>query len=273
MSVRHVTSADGTRVAYERLGDGPPVVLVGGALSVRGTGAPLAEQLAEQGMCAVVYDRRARGDSGDTPPYAPEREAEDLAAVATASAADGSTAAGPSGGAVHAFGMSSGGIVVLHAAARKDTPLSRIVVFEPPFTGAGGRPQEAGHARRLAALVGEGRRAEAVAYFMATVVGLPSQAVEEATRSPGWARMEALAHTLVHDTTLLGDAALPTRTLSAVGLPALVLSSEASTPELTEAARATAQALPHGRHRALPGAFHHVPPAELAPVVRDFLLG
>ncbi|WP_369208415.1 alpha/beta fold hydrolase [Streptomyces sp. PU-14G] len=266
MSTRTVSSADGTTLAHERFGDGPPVVLVGGAMSARGAGEPLARQLAGLGMSGVVYDRRGRGDSGDTLPYAPEREAEDLAAVV------GALAAQEGGGAVYVCGVSSGGIVALNAAARGDRAFERLVLFEPPFTGAAGQPQASSHAAHLAELVGEGRRAEAVAYFMAEIVGLPPQAVDGARQSPAWGEMQKLAHTLVYDTTLLGDADLPADTLAAADLPALVLSSEASTPVLREAARATADALPHGGHRALAGAFHHVPPEQLAPVVRDFLL-
>ncbi|WP_173873764.1 alpha/beta hydrolase [Streptomyces albus subsp. chlorinus] len=266
MSTHTVTSLDGTTLTCERLGDGPPVVLVGGALSARGAGLPLARELADLGMTGVVYDRRGRGDSGDTPPYAPQREAEDLAAVAAALRPDAD------GGRVHAFGMSSGGIVVLEAAARTDAPLGRLVLFEPPFTGAAGLPQAPNHAALLADLVGQGKRDQAVAHFMTEVVGLPPQAVEGARRSAGWDGMEKLAHTLVYDTSLLGDASLPAGTLSAVDVPVLVLSSRASTPALQEAARVTAQALAHGEHRALPGTFHQVPPGELAPVMRDFLL-
>ncbi|MGI5347558.1 alpha/beta fold hydrolase [Streptomyces sp. CA-250714] len=263
MTVRFTTSLDGTKLAYEQFGDGPPVVLAGGALTTRTAGVPLARQLAGLGLSGVVYDRRGRGDSGDTEPYAPAREGEDLAAVAAALGA----------GEVFAFGMSSGGLVVLEAAAHAGAALSRLVLFEPPFTGAAGELQDPVRVARLIELIGQGERSQAVAHFMAEIIGLPPQAVEGARRSPAWDDMTKIAHTLSYDTTLLGDGTLPTETLAAVRVPTLVLSSDASTPVLQDAARATARALPYGEHRAVPGAFHQVPPEDLAPVVRDFLAG
>ncbi|MBO8192479.1 alpha/beta hydrolase [Streptomyces oryzae] len=267
MTVRFaISSSDGTKLAYERFGDGPPVVLTGGALTNRTAAVPLARELAGLGLSGVVYDRRGRGDSGDTEPYAPVREADDLAAVAEAVREEAGAEQ------VFSFGMSSGGLVVLEAAAR-GAALSRIVLFEPPFTGAAGQFQDPVRVARLTELISQGERSEAVAYFMAEIIGLPPQAVEGARQSPGWADMTKIAHTLGYDTTLLGDATLPAETLAAVRIPALVLSSDASTPVLQEAARATGEALPSGTHRSLPGVFHQVPPEDLAPVVRDFFTG
>ncbi|UNZ16361.1 alpha/beta hydrolase [Streptomyces sp. 891-h] len=265
MNAQFTTSSDGTELAFERLGDGPPVVVTGGALSTRSAGVPFARELAGLGLSGVVYDRRGRGDSGDTEPYAPVREGEDLAAVAAA------VGAGGEGAECFAFGMSSGGLVLLEAVARAGAALSRIVLFEPPFTGAVGQLQDPVRVARLTELVSEGERAEAVTYFLSEIIGLPPQAVEGARRSPAWEEMKKIAHTLCYDTTLLGDSTLPEETLAAVRVPTLVLSSDASTPVLRDAARATAEALPNGEHRTLPGVFHQVPPEELAPVVRDFL--
>ncbi|GAA2612445.1 alpha/beta hydrolase [Streptomyces axinellae] len=263
MTVSTVTSPDGTRIAYERHGEGAPVLLVGGAMSTREAGVPLARELARLGMCGIAYDRRGRGDSGDTAPYAPEREAEDLVAVARAVSG---------GGEVPAFGMSSGGFVLLEA-VRAGAPLSRIVLFEPPFTGAAGQPQPPGHLARLAELTARGESGEAIAYFMTEVVGLSPEAAEGARQSPGWEGLKKLAPTLVHDMTLMGDGTLPAADLARVKLPVLVLSSSASTPVLQEGARRTAEALPEGRFRSLPGGFHEVPVGDLAPVVRDFVTG
>ncbi|MFF8281373.1 alpha/beta fold hydrolase [Streptomyces albus] len=273
MTVQTVTSADGTVLAFERFGEGPPVVLVGGALSTRTAGVPLARHLAGAGLSAVVYDRRGRGDSGDAPGYAPEREAEDLAALVAVLGGGGEEPGGDDPLPVYAFGMSSGGLVVLREAARTGSGLGAVVLFEPPFTGAAGRPQAPNHAALLSELVGSDRRGDAVAYFMERIVGLPPQAVEGARRSPSWEGMKRIAHTLVYDTTLLGDASLPVDTLAAVDVPVLVVSSRESTPALREAARVTAEALPRGVHRELPGAFHQVPPEQLAPVMREFFEG
>lgn len=261
MTVRFTTSPDGTGIAFEQLGDGPPVVLTGGALSTRYEGLPLARELAGLGLSGVVYDRRGRGGSGDTPPYAPAREDEDLAAVLGALG----------GGAACAFGVSSGALIALGAAARAGAAPGRLVLFEPPFTGAVGHPQDPAHAARLADLLDRKRRADAVAYFLGEIIGLPPESVAGARRSPAWGGLTRIAHTLRYDTTLLGDATLPAGILTAVRVPVLVLSSDASTRLLQDAARAVAEALPCGEHRTVPGAFHQAPAEALAPVVRDFL--
>ncbi|MFE9337871.1 alpha/beta fold hydrolase [Streptomyces sp. NPDC007063] len=261
MTVRFTTSPDGTEIALERFGGGPPVVLTGGALSTRHEGLPLARELAGLGLSGVVYDRRGRGESGDTLPYAPAREAEDLAAVL------GEVGAG----AACAYGVSSGALIALGAAAGAGAAPGRLVLFEPPFTGAVGHPQDPARAARLAELLDRERRSDAVAYFLGEIIGLPPDSVEGARRSPAWCGLTRIAHTLRYDTTLLGDATLPFGVLTAVRVPALVLSSDASTRLLQDAARAVAEALPRGEHRTVSGAFHHAPAETLAPVVRDFL--
>ncbi|WP_431981329.1 alpha/beta fold hydrolase [Streptomyces qinglanensis] len=260
--MRFTVSPDGTAIAFEQFGDGPSAVLTGGALSTRHEGLPLACELARLGLSGVVYGRRGRGESGDTPPCAPVREAEDLAAVL----------GDLGGGAACAFGVSSGALIALGAAARTGAAPGRLVLFEPPFTGAVGQLQDPARAARLAELLDRKRRAEAVAYFLGEIIGLPPASVAGARRSPAWDGLTRIAHTLRHDTTLLGDATLPAAVLTAVRVPALVLSSDASTRLLQDAARAAAEALPRGEHRTVPGAFHQAPAEAPAPVVRDFLV-
>lgn len=248
-----VTSADGTAIACEQRGQGPPVVLVGGALNDRSASAVLAAQLAPD-FTAWTYDRRGRGESGDTAPYAVEREIEDLAAVIA-----------QAGGEAFVYGVSSGAVLAFEAAAA-GLPIRAVALFEPPYVPSEG---SGGFSARLAGLIGAGRRGDAVALFMRTA-GLPEEAVAGARDSPMWPGLEAMAHTLVYDTALAGDGTLPAGRMLRVSVPALVLDSDASAAALRRAARETATALPAGQHRSVPGRFHEVPAEDLAPVLTEF---
>ncbi|MER5768343.1 alpha/beta fold hydrolase [Streptomyces sp. NPDC001985] len=251
-------SGDGTLIAYERWGEGPPVVLVGGALCTAATDAPLAGLLAPR-FGVVTYDRRGRAASGDTAPYAVEREIEDLAAVIE-----------EVGGSASVHGMSSGGALALRAAAA-GLPITQLSVYEPPFNPAvraGQRPATdlPGMRRTLAS----GRRSEVLAAFLGEA-GMPGETVARMRHSPLWAGLESVAHTLPYDHEVMGNGAVPTGLLRSVGVRVMVVDGGASPPWTREAARLTAQALPRGRHRTLTGQTHEVAPHVLAPVVEDFL--
>ncbi|MDT0445300.1 alpha/beta fold hydrolase [Streptomyces johnsoniae] len=253
-------SADGTGIAITRTGSGPPVVLVDGAMCHRefGPSADLAARLAPD-FTVYAYDRRGRGGSGDSAPYAVEREVDDLRAVIAAA-----------GGSARVYGVSSGGILALEAAAR-GAAIDRLAVFEPPLPGPGLAGDAAAElAPRLAALVADDRRGEAVELFQ-TSIGVPQEMVAAMRGAPFRPGLEAIAHTLVYDLTVTG-AALPGRYAS-VAVPALVLRSEDTSAGLAASARALADAVPGALLRALPGHFHEVAPEELAPVIAAFLKG
>ncbi|MDX2565137.1 alpha/beta fold hydrolase [Streptomyces sp. TX20-6-3] len=238
-----VTSRDGTPIAYERYGEGPPLVLVSGALGTAAGERMLGGLLARR-FSVVAYDRRGRGGSGDTGPYAVEREIEDLAAVVGE--------AGP-GAALH--GTGSGGALVL-AAVAAGLPAGAVSVFEPPYSAAAAERR-----RQVAALLDGGRRAEALDLFLAesTVpVGL----------RPGIAE---LAHTLAYDFAVLGDGTVPERLLARVRARVLVVDGGVSPVGVRQAARALTEALPRGRHRTLTGQTYDVAPHVLAPVLEEFL--
>jgi pimeloyl-ACP methyl ester carboxylesterase len=245
-----VTSADGTRIAYETAGAGHPVIFVGGAFNDHTRTAPLAAAVA--GDCtAVGYDRRARGASGDTRPYAVDREVEDLAAVLDAV-----------GGRAAVFGYSSGGILALLAATT--LPITHLVLYDVPF----GMPRAADLPARLDALVAAGRPGDAVALFQTEGIGLPPQMVEQIRRSPMWPALEAMAQSTVYDATLTTTYGTPTAEMTAVTVPTLVVTGADTWPGLIEAAKA----LPIGRHVEVPGgADHDIPVAETAAVIREFL--
>ncbi|MEV5875728.1 alpha/beta hydrolase [Streptomyces sp. NPDC052101] len=258
---KKTTSRDGTALAYAVTGQGPTVILVSGAMSTGGTMAPLAQRIA--GRCtAVVYDRRGRGASGDTAPYSVGREVEDLAALIDA----------VSGDAV-LFGVSSGGALVLEAAA-SGLPIPRAAVYEVPYADAleGGAEREASYKENLAKALADGRRGDAVELFL-RLTGLAEEMIQGARQSPMWAGMEAVAPSLAHDDTVMGDGLLPRERLAAISVPVLSVAGGASPQWMREASRAVAETVPQGTYRVLAGQTHMVEPDVLGPLLAEFVAG
>lgn len=252
-------SADGALIAWEQRGEGPPLVLIGGALCVGVTDAPLAALLAQR-FRVITYDRRGRGSSGDGPVYAVEREIEDLAAIIAEVGED-----------VSVHGMSSGGALALRAAAA-GLPITQLSVYEPPFSPAAREGQKAAPSvARLTGLLTEGRRGDALALFL-TEAGMPAETVANMRDSPLWTTLESVAHTLPYDYAVMGNGAVPTAELRRVAVRVMVVDGGASPPWMREAARLVAQALPRGRHRTLTGQTHEVAPHVLAPLLEDFFM-
>ena len=252
-----VTSADGTTIAYETSGAGSPVILIGGAFNDHQTAAPLAAVLAPH-FTAVSYDRRGRGSSGDTAPYAVRREVEDLAAIIAAV-----------GAPVFVYGLSSGAALGFEAAAA-GLAIGKLALFEPPYRVAANHRKAEDFIARLTELISSGRNGEAVAHFMTKAVGLPDGAVVHMRRTPVWPALEAMAPTVVYDSLILGDGSLPADRLAAVTVPALVIDSAGSPDWLRHASEAVASALANAQHRSLRGGFHDVPPKILGPVLESF---
>jgi pimeloyl-ACP methyl ester carboxylesterase len=248
-----VTSKDGTPIAYERAGAGPALVLVDPALgyrrfdNVRGLGERLTAD-----FTVYSYERRGRGDSGDTLPYAVEREVEDLAAVIA-----------EAGGRAGVYGFSSGALLALHAAAA-GVPIEKLVLMEPPI-GTDDDPADSAFTAEMTELVAAGRRREAVERFLAGI-GLPAEMLAE--MAPMMPALDAVAHTIVYD--CLISEATTTELLAKVSTPTLVIDSQGSSDDLTGWAASVAAALPDARHRSLPGGWHGVPVEVLAPVVAEF---
>lgn len=252
-----VESRDGTVIAFDQLGAGPPLIVVAGASCDRAADAALAGQLARH-LTVLHPDRRGRGDSGDTAPYAVAREVEDIHALVDAA-----------GGAASLLGLSSGAVLAARAVA-EGVPVDRLVLWEPPFAvDAEGRRRTEAYAARLRALLANGRRAEALTLFLRHV-GLPEEAVVEMWRSPYWPRGVALAHTLAHDAAVMGDGTIPTAVLARIGAPTVVLAGARSPEPLRRAAERTAAAIPGGDYQLLADQDHHVAPEVLAPVVARF---
>lgn len=264
MSHHTIRSADGTTIAFDRYGEGPAVVLVGGAFQTR-AGDPrtqdLARLIAAEGFTVVHYERRGRGDSGDTAPYAPERELEDLAALA--------------GDRAHLFGMSSGGAIVLDA-ARAGLPVASAAVFELSILVDDSRPPvPRDYLARLRARVAAGDRDAAVRQFLAEAVELPAEAIDGMAHAPFWPAMAAVAHTLPYDGAFVeglmyGDPDAPRARWADVTTPTLVADGGASPPFFASGADALARALPGGTRVTLPEQTHDVDPEVLAPALTGF---
>ena len=252
---QRVRSADGTEIAFERAGEGPPVILVEPSAHYRDFSAfrGLVPWLSRE-FTVHTYDRRGRGESSDTTPYSPEREVEDLEALIA-----------EAGGSTHLYGYSSGALLALRAAAH-GLPINRLAVLEPPLQDDDAeRPDPL--TNELAALVRAARNGDAVERFHESI-GVPPEFMAEMRSSPQWAKMESVAHTLVYDC-MISDATT-SALLRSVEFPTLVLDSAGSTDNLTGWAATVAAQLPDGRHRSLAGDWHTVPDETLAPVLIEF---
>jgi pimeloyl-ACP methyl ester carboxylesterase len=255
-------SADGTRIAFDRRGSGPALLLVGGAFSDRSWqgDVAVAEALADT-VTTVVWDRRGRGDSGDEArTYAPEREIEDLAALADAV-----------GGRPAVFGNSSGGALALRAAAA-GVPMTCLAVYEAPYVPLG-RPDAppSDHRERLRELVGAGRPEDAARYFLRRVMGVPAPFLALMRLTSGWRRAVALAPSLPYDAEVMGDFSLPAD-FARITVPTLVLGGAKSPGKLRAAVTAVADAVPGARSELLPKQNHGIDAVVLAGALRRFLL-
>lgn len=257
-----VTSRDGTTIGYDRRDDGPALVLIDGALGYRRFGlmSRLGGLLTRR-FDVITYDRRGRGVSGDTQPYALEREIEDIAALIEVM-----------GGSASLCGMSSGACLALEAALELGGAVENLAMYEPPYdseVGAAREWQEYG--RQLDELLMNGRNGDAVALFM-QFVGTPPEVIDGMRQSPIWAMLEAIAPTLAHDEAAIGrDRQVPATRAAHLAIPTLVMNGTMTVPFIAKAAAALAAAIPDGRHVTLEGQTHDVDPAVLAPVLIEFL--
>jgi pimeloyl-ACP methyl ester carboxylesterase len=260
--IHTLSSRDGTPIGYDSQGDGPALILVDGALTVHssGSGSELAALLAPH-FTVYGFDRRGRGESGDTPPYAVDREIDDIEALID-------RAAGPA----FLYGHSSGGPLAMRAAIRLGGKVSKIAMYEPPYNNDPGAQESwSQYLRQLEVALAEGRRGDAVALFM-RFIGMPAEQVDGMRRAPFWTGMEAVAPTLAYDhAAILGEPwSVPAELAERVSIPALVMSGDAGLTFMPDAARALSQAIPQGQLRMLAGQTHEVKPGVLAPVLVEF---
>ncbi|GIG03108.1 alpha/beta fold hydrolase [Catellatospora citrea] len=260
-----VVSADGTAIAYSKVGQGPAVILVDGAMCFRAMGPaePLAKLLADA-YTVYTYDRRGRGGSGDTAPYAVEREIEDLDALIK-----------EAGGSAYLYGISSGAVLACDAAARLGG-VRKLAVYEPPFVVDGtheARPAD--YLDKMDAMIAQDRRGDAVTTFMRTV-GVPGLVVAIMKLTPNFKKLKAVAHTLPYDFRVLGDTGrgqpLNAARWAGAQLPALVMDGGKSPVYMRNGAKALSQALPSAGYRTLPGQTHLLKPEAVAPVLKEFFV-
>jgi pimeloyl-ACP methyl ester carboxylesterase len=254
-----VSSKDGTTIAYDQTGSGPAVVIVGCVLGDRSQQAPLAALLAPR-FTVFNYDRRGHGASGNTEPYAVEREYDDLDAILDVA-----------GGSAYVYGTSGPSVLALYAAGSGLAPkIKRLAIWEPPFILEGsGRQAPKDYQQRLTSLMAEGRRGEMVELFFVEAVGMPAEFVAQMRQAPWWPAQEAMAPTLIQNAEIMGDFSLPAERVSSVTSPTLVIDG-GETPWVTYAAQAVADALPHAERRTLSGQSHNVAPDALAPVLDEY---
>lgn len=260
-----VRSADGTRIAFETVGAGPPLVLVSGAAGYRAI-SPSQRELAEllgARFTVLTYDRRGRGESGDADSYAPAREVEDLRALVEGA-----------GGSAVAMGLSSGAVLVLDA-AQAGVPLVKLALYDAPFIVDDSRPPVPDeYVSTLNELVAAGRRGDAGEYFLTRAVGVPADAVASMRADAGWCVVEGVAHTFAYDGEIMGDTTsgwpLPPDRWDSVSAPTLVVDGGESPAHMHTGADAIARLLPNARRVTLPGQDHSAEPAVLAPVLLEF---
>ncbi|HEY2407043.1 MAG TPA: alpha/beta hydrolase [Polyangiaceae bacterium] len=258
--MKKVASADGTSIAFEKVGDGAPVILVGGAFCdhrSRPAGLPLADALAAK-FSVYSYDRRGRGESTDTPPYSVAREVEDLGALLAAV-----------GGSAHVYGHSSGAVLAFEA-AHAGLPIQKLALYEPPLVLEGRAPVPKDLVQQLRALSAAGKRAETAELFLTRAVGVPAEVVARRKTTPAWPFLEALAHTLSYDATLTADAPALLARAASVTTPTLLLDGERSEPWLRSGVDKFARALPNATHSTLAAQTHDVDPLALGPVLLAF---
>ena len=244
-----ITSKDGTPIAFDQTGQGPALILVTGATATRSAAATISAHLAPH-FTVLAYDRRGRGDSGDTPPYAVEREVEDIDALITYA-----------GGSAFVFGHSSGAVLALEAAQLLPSRITKLALYEPPFIIDDSRPPvPQNYIPHLNELIAAGRQAEAVEYFMTAAILVPPQAVAQMRNTPMWPQIVATAHTIPYDGTVMGDtmSGNPStiRKYASVTVPTLVMVGGASPSFFHNGTQTLANILPHAQHSLLPGQDH-----------------
>jgi len=267
--MNNVTSKDGTAIAFDQLGDGPPVILVSGGSVDRSSNAPLAELLAQH-FTVFNYDRRGRGPSGDTAPYAVEREVEDIEALIDAT-----------GGSAFLFGNSSGSVLALEAANKLGGKVKRLFMYEPPFIIDNSRPPMPNDfTKQITDLVSTDRRNDAVKLFFTKGMGIPAFAVTlMRLLMPGWSKMAGVAHTLPYDLAVLAGTQtgkpLPAKRWASTTAPTLVMVGGKSEAFFHSGAKALIDLLPNAQYRALEGRDHSavvMASRAIADAVEEFFL-
>jgi pimeloyl-ACP methyl ester carboxylesterase len=256
------TSKDGTKIAYERSGNGPAAILVIGALASRADHARLAEILSSD-LSVYNYDRRGRGDSGDTKPYAVEREVEDIEALID-----------KAGGSAYLYGISSGACLAIEASAALNDKVKKLAIYEAPYDEAEGAAEKwKEYSAKLDQLVTADRRADAVEFHL-KFVGVPDAALLAMKASPGWSNTKELAPTLLYDVAIVGkNRSIPVERASSIKAPTLVMdggSSLESMPFMRTTADKLAKTIPNAQRHTVEGEGHNVDNKKMGELLKNF---
>jgi pimeloyl-ACP methyl ester carboxylesterase len=263
--MKTVNSKDGTTIAFDQSGHGPALILIHGAFMHRALdpqSAQLAELLAPH-FTVFHYDRRGRGESGDTQPYAIEREVEDL-----------ETLIDEAGGSAFVYGISSGAALAMEAAIQLDGKVRKLAMYEAPYNSE--KPAAEAwkdYRRQLKRALAEDRRGDAAALFLA-LVGMPLDQINAMRKEPWWSAFEPVAPTLAYDAAILGeDRSVPVERAASVPVSTLIMNGSASDKFMYDTAVALAKAMPNAQHRVLEGQTHAVTPEAIAPALVAFFHG
>jgi pimeloyl-ACP methyl ester carboxylesterase len=254
-----VMSKDGAKIAYDKIGSGPLVILVAGALSTRLSWNKLP-QLLSLHFTVITYDRRGRGDSVDNLPYSPEREVEDIGALIDIG-----------GGSADLYGHSSGGALALEASSKLGKKVRKLAVYEAPyFVEKKARKEAVEYDRQLRELLSAGNRGDAVALFMKRL-GMPDNKVQGMRTATVWPALEAMAPTLAYENSVMGESfEIPKERVAKISVPTLVMDGGASLAFMQATARELARIIPNAQHRTLKGQTHNVKDEVMAPVLTEF---
>jgi len=257
-----VSSKDDTIITYDKIGSGPPLILVDGALCYRSFGPmPKLASLLAKHFTVYYYDRRGRGNSTDVQPYSPAKEVEDIAALVN-----------EAGGSAYLAGLSSGAALTL-LAAESGLNLPKIALYEPPYVYEKNSAQsKINHGANLTSMLASQKRGDAVKYFMVKMVGVPAIFGFIMQLMPMFKKLKAVAHTLPYDTAVMGDFTVPEEMISRISVPALVAGGGKSPENLRAAVARVASVLSNGTLRMLEGETHNVKAEKLAPVLTEYFL-
>jgi len=259
-----ITSKDGTQIAYEKVGNGPAVILVEGASGSRGFGfSEGMSKLLSPDFTVYWYDRRGRGDSTDTQPYSVDREIEDIEALID-----------KAGGAAYVYGISSGACLALEAAIKLGDKIKKLALYEAPYDSSEeGQKIWREYTANLEKAIAENRRGDAVVLFMKLVL-VPDEMIDGMKSSPMWSYMESIAPTLVYDAQCMGeDRGAPVERAKQVTAKTLIMDGSKSLekyPFMSRSAEELAKAIPNSERKTVEGQGHDVSSEVLAPVLRDF---
>jgi pimeloyl-ACP methyl ester carboxylesterase len=256
-----VLSKDGTVIVYDKQGQGPPVILVDGALSFRSFGPmPELAKLLSTSFTAIDYDRRGRGESGDTKPFAVEREIEDIEVLIDSI-----------DGVVCLYSVSSGACLALEATIKLGNKVKKLALYEAPYkSGENALEEWREYNRKLLEFLVENRRDDAVALFM-TLVGVPADQIEGMRRAPMWQMLESVAPTLLYDAAAMGiNRKVPIERVLQITTPTLVMHGGAGLPFMKQTALTLSKAIPNAEFRTIEGQTHAVSSEIIAPILAEF---